>query len=72
MYMSQISCVIYRLNSYNLMVCQKSYINLFKYPSTKHNLMKTMFVYLVVSQTQCIIYRPDLHNLQASTIKLKK
>ena len=31
-----------------------------------------MFLYLAVSETQCIIYRPDLHNSQASRKKLKK
>ena len=31
-----------------------------------------MFVYQAVSETQCIIYRPDLHNSQASKRKLKK
>ena len=31
-----------------------------------------MSVYLAVSETQCIIYRPDLHNSQASRKRLKK
>ena len=31
-----------------------------------------MFVFLAVSQTQCIIYRPDLHDSQAVRKKLKK
>ena len=31
-----------------------------------------MFVYLAMSEMQCIIYRPDLHNSQASRKKLKK
>ena len=31
-----------------------------------------MFVYLVMSETQCIFYRPDLHNSHASRKKLKK
>ena len=30
-----------------------------------------MFLYLAVSETQRIIYRPDLHNSQASQKKLK-
>ena len=30
-----------------------------------------MFMFLTVSETQCIIYRPDLHNSQASRKKLK-
>ena len=70
--MSQISCVIYRSNFYNLFVCQKSEINLFKYASTKYNLTKTMFVYLSLSETLYTIYRTDLHNSQASRKKLKK
>ena len=53
-------------NSYDLFVCQKRQINLFKLGNTKYNLIKTMFVYLAVSETQRIIYRPDLHNSQAS------
>ena len=31
-----------------------------------------MFVYLAVSETQCIIYRPDFENSQVSRKKLKK
>ena len=65
-------CTIYRPNSYHLLVCEKSYINLFKYANTKYNPIKTMSVDLVVSETQCIIYRPDFHNSQASRKKLKK
>ena len=34
--------------------------------------MKTMFLFLTLSETQCINYRPDLHNSQASRKKLKK
>ena len=33
-------------------------------------LTKAMFVYLPVSETQCIIYRPDLLNSQATREKL--
>ena len=40
--------------------------------STKYNPIKAMFVYLPVSETQCIIYRPDLLNSQATREKLKK
>ena len=47
-------------------------MNLFKYASTKYNPIKTMFMYLAVSETQCIIFRPDLLNSQASRKKLKK
>ena len=35
------------------------------------NPIKTMFVFLAVFQTQCIIYRPELHNSQASRKMLK-
>ena len=35
-------------------------MNLFKYANTKYNPIKTIFVYLVMSETQCIICRPDL------------
>ena len=31
-----------------------------------------MFEYLAMPETQCIIYRQDLHNLQAKRKKLKK
>ena len=44
----------------------------FKYASTKCNIIKTIFLYLTVSTTQCITYRPDLHNSQASRKKPKK
>ena len=37
-----------------------------------YNQIKAMFVFLTVPETQCIIYRPDLHNSQASSKKLKK
>ena len=37
-----------------------------------YNQIKAMFVFLTVAETQCIIYRPDLHNSQASWKKLKK
>ena len=37
-----------------------------------YNPIKAMFVFLTVSETQCIIYRPDLRNSQASRKKLKK
>ena len=37
-----------------------------------YNPIKAMFVFLTVSETQCIIYRPDLSNSQASRKKLKK
>ena len=47
-------------------------INFFKYASTIYNLVKAMFVYLALSETHCIIYRPDMHNSQASRKKLKK
>ena len=70
--MSQISCVIYRPNSYNLFVSQKNEINLFKYANIKFHLIKAMFVYLALSEKQCIIYRPDLHNSQTSRKKFKK
>ena len=69
--MSEISCVICRPNSCNFLVCQKGEINRFKYANTKYNLIKTMFVYLAVSETQCIIYGQDLHNSQASSKSLK-
>ena len=69
--MSQIYCVIYRQNSYNLSVSQISEINLFKYANIKFHLIKTMFV-MTLSETQCIIYRPDLHNSQTSRKKFKK
>ena len=69
--MSQIYCVIYRHNSYNLSVSQISEINLFKYANIKFHLIKTMFV-MTLSETQCIIYRPDLHNSQTSRKKFKK
>ena len=46
--------------------------NLFKYVSTKYNLVKMMFVYLAVSETQFVIYIPDLHNSQASRKRLYK
>ena len=31
-----------------------------------------MFAYLAVFERQCIIYRPELHNLQATRKKLKQ
>ena len=37
-----------------------------------YNPIKAIFVFLTVSETQCIVYRPDLHNSQASRKKLKK
>ena len=37
-----------------------------------YNPIKAMFVFLTVSETQCIIYRPDLRTSQASRKKLKK
>ena len=37
-----------------------------------YNPIKAMFVFLTVSETQCIIYRPDLHSSHASRKKLKK
>ena len=46
--------------------------SLFKYASTKYNLVKMMFVYLAVSETQFVIYIPDLHNSQASRKRLYK
>ena len=44
----------------------------FKYASTTFNPIQTMLMFLAVTQTQCIIYRPDLHSSQASRKKLKK
>ena len=32
-----------------------------------YNPIKPMLVFLTVSETQCIIYRPDLHNSHASS-----
>ena len=37
-----------------------------------YNPIKAMFVFLTVPETQCIIYRPELHSSQASGKKLKK
>ena len=37
-----------------------------------YNPIKAMFVFLIVSETQFMIYRLDLHNSQASRKKLKK
>ena len=37
-----------------------------------YNPIKSMFVFLNVSQMQCITYRPDLYNSQASRKRLKK
>ena len=37
-----------------------------------YNAIKAMFLFLAVPETQCIIYRPDLHNSQASRNNLKK
>ena len=37
-----------------------------------YNPIKAMFMFLIVSETHCIIYRPDLYNPQASRKKLKK
>ena len=34
--------------------------------------IKAMFVFLTLSEMQCIIYRPELHNSQTSRRKLKK
>ena len=42
------------------------------YANTKYNPIKTMFKHLALPETQCIIYRPDLHNLQAKRKKRKK
>ena len=39
-HMPQICCVIYRSSSYNLLVWQKSKIDLFKYANSKNNLTK--------------------------------
>ena len=39
---------------------------------TKYNPVKRMFRYLAMSETQCIIYRQDFHNLQAKSKKLKR
>ena len=37
-----------------------------------YNPIKAMFVFLIVSETQCIIYRLDLQNSQTSRKKIKK
>ena len=37
-----------------------------------YNPIKAMFVFLTLSEMQCIIYRPELHNSQTSRRKLKK
>ena len=38
---------------------------------TKYNPIKRMFGYLAMSETQCIIYRQDLHNLQYKVKNLR-
>ena len=45
---------------------------IFKYVIGKYNPIKTVFVYLAVSETQFRIYRLDLHNSQTKRKKLKK
>ena len=42
------------------------------YARTKCNAINAIFSDLAISEIKFIIYRPDLHNLQANRKKLKK
>ena len=71
--MPRICCTINRPNSYNLLVCKKAKLHfIFKYVTGKYNPIKTVFVYLPMSEMQFRIYRLDLYNSQTNRKKLKK
>ena len=70
-HMSQYSA-IYRFNSYYPLLCNKELNAKLSLNMPVYNAIKAMFIFLVVPETQCIIYRPDLHNSQASRNNLKK
>ena len=76
--------VIKRLNLHNLQTRKKSeqwprakiyllkYVTLKSYTQYYIKSTKTMLLFLTMSQMQCTIYRPDLHNSQASRKQLRK
>ena len=71
-HMSQICCAYLQNEPLQFIGMPKNLNSLFKYASNKYSPIKTMFLCLAVSETQCIIYRLELHNSQASRKKLKK